>query len=152
MFTDVTCNPEIMKNATDAYFSLLQGICRHKQTNLLHLIYAEVVRWYQIKWQYHVDGVSMSWLHLWLMFLFVRLLTLIFFCFASNQLLFCLSTIGLWYIRFYLIFGWNHTGEQDEVHSELQVDWHLARKHTKVNIISCYRLKRPSMCRCFTHV
>ncbi|KAI1897723.1 hypothetical protein AGOR_G00086210 [Albula goreensis] len=25
MFTDVTCNPEIMKNATDAYFSLLQG-------------------------------------------------------------------------------------------------------------------------------
>lgn len=26
MFTDITCNPEIMKNATDAYFSLLQGI------------------------------------------------------------------------------------------------------------------------------
>lgn len=26
MFTDVTCNPEIMKNATDAYFSLLQGV------------------------------------------------------------------------------------------------------------------------------
>lgn len=26
MFTDVTCNPEIMKNATDAYFSLLQGM------------------------------------------------------------------------------------------------------------------------------
>uniref|UniRef100_A0A3P8T538 BRO1 domain-containing protein BROX n=1 Tax=Amphiprion percula TaxID=161767 RepID=A0A3P8T538_AMPPE len=26
MFTDVTCNPEIMKNATDAYFSLLQGL------------------------------------------------------------------------------------------------------------------------------
>ncbi|XP_075939777.1 BRO1 domain-containing protein BROX isoform X2 [Anarhichas minor] len=25
MFTDVTCNPEMMKNATDAYFSLLQG-------------------------------------------------------------------------------------------------------------------------------
>ncbi|XP_034383662.1 BRO1 domain-containing protein BROX isoform X2 [Cyclopterus lumpus] len=25
MFTDVTCNPEIMKNATDVYFSLLQG-------------------------------------------------------------------------------------------------------------------------------
>uniref|UniRef100_A0A674PKD9 BRO1 domain-containing protein BROX n=1 Tax=Takifugu rubripes TaxID=31033 RepID=A0A674PKD9_TAKRU len=25
MFTDITCNPEIMKNATDAYFSLLQG-------------------------------------------------------------------------------------------------------------------------------
>uniref|UniRef100_A0A672HQ54 BRO1 domain-containing protein BROX n=1 Tax=Salarias fasciatus TaxID=181472 RepID=A0A672HQ54_SALFA len=25
MFTDVTCTPEIMKNATDAYFSLLQG-------------------------------------------------------------------------------------------------------------------------------
>uniref|UniRef100_A0A8C7QRR4 BRO1 domain-containing protein BROX n=1 Tax=Oncorhynchus mykiss TaxID=8022 RepID=A0A8C7QRR4_ONCMY len=25
MFTDTTCNPEIMKNATDAYFSLLQG-------------------------------------------------------------------------------------------------------------------------------
>ncbi|KAJ8355458.1 hypothetical protein SKAU_G00182520 [Synaphobranchus kaupii] len=25
MFTDLTCNPEIMKNATDAYFSLLQG-------------------------------------------------------------------------------------------------------------------------------
>uniref|UniRef100_A0A665WGI7 BRO1 domain-containing protein BROX n=1 Tax=Echeneis naucrates TaxID=173247 RepID=A0A665WGI7_ECHNA len=25
MFTDVTCNSEIMKNATDAYFSLLQG-------------------------------------------------------------------------------------------------------------------------------
>uniref|UniRef100_A0A8C9ZAH9 BRO1 domain-containing protein BROX n=1 Tax=Sander lucioperca TaxID=283035 RepID=A0A8C9ZAH9_SANLU len=25
MFTDVTCNPEIMKSATDAYFSLLQG-------------------------------------------------------------------------------------------------------------------------------
>lgn len=26
MFTDITCNPEIMKNATDAYFSLLQGL------------------------------------------------------------------------------------------------------------------------------
>ncbi|XP_006625989.2 BRO1 domain-containing protein BROX [Lepisosteus oculatus] len=25
MFTDPTCNPEIMKNATDSYFSLLQG-------------------------------------------------------------------------------------------------------------------------------
>ncbi|XP_055728574.1 BRO1 domain-containing protein BROX [Salvelinus fontinalis] len=25
MFTDTTCNPEIMKNGTDAYFSLLQG-------------------------------------------------------------------------------------------------------------------------------
>uniref|UniRef100_A0A8C4ZV08 BRO1 domain-containing protein BROX n=1 Tax=Gadus morhua TaxID=8049 RepID=A0A8C4ZV08_GADMO len=25
MFTDVTCNPDMMKNATDAYFSLLQG-------------------------------------------------------------------------------------------------------------------------------
>lgn len=25
MFTDLTCTPEIMKNATDAYFSLLQG-------------------------------------------------------------------------------------------------------------------------------
>uniref|UniRef100_A0AAY4BRM7 BRO1 domain-containing protein BROX n=1 Tax=Denticeps clupeoides TaxID=299321 RepID=A0AAY4BRM7_9TELE len=25
MFTDITCNPEIMKNATNAYFSLLQG-------------------------------------------------------------------------------------------------------------------------------
>uniref|UniRef100_A0A8C7Z1H3 BRO1 domain-containing protein BROX n=1 Tax=Oryzias sinensis TaxID=183150 RepID=A0A8C7Z1H3_9TELE len=25
MFTDSTCNPEMMKNATDAYFSLLQG-------------------------------------------------------------------------------------------------------------------------------
>ena len=25
MFTDVTCNSEMMKNATDAYFSLLQG-------------------------------------------------------------------------------------------------------------------------------
>lgn len=25
MFTDVTCNPEMMKNATDAYLSLLQG-------------------------------------------------------------------------------------------------------------------------------
>uniref|UniRef100_A0A3B3C3Z4 BRO1 domain-containing protein BROX n=1 Tax=Oryzias melastigma TaxID=30732 RepID=A0A3B3C3Z4_ORYME len=25
MFTDSTCNPDIMKNATDAYFSLLQG-------------------------------------------------------------------------------------------------------------------------------
>lgn len=26
MFTDITCNPDIMKNVTDAYFSLLQGI------------------------------------------------------------------------------------------------------------------------------
>lgn len=26
MFTDVTCNPDIMKNVTDAYFSLLQGM------------------------------------------------------------------------------------------------------------------------------
>lgn len=26
MFTDVTCNPEMMKNATDAYLSLLQGM------------------------------------------------------------------------------------------------------------------------------
>uniref|UniRef100_A0A8C9R8Z6 BRO1 domain-containing protein BROX n=1 Tax=Scleropages formosus TaxID=113540 RepID=A0A8C9R8Z6_SCLFO len=25
MFTDLTCNPEMMKNATDAYFALLQG-------------------------------------------------------------------------------------------------------------------------------
>lgn len=25
MFTDATCNPEMMKNATDAYLSLLQG-------------------------------------------------------------------------------------------------------------------------------
>lgn len=25
MFTDVTCNPEMMKNATDAYLALLQG-------------------------------------------------------------------------------------------------------------------------------
>ncbi|MEQ2180060.1 hypothetical protein GOODEAATRI_031750, partial [Goodea atripinnis] len=25
MFTDSTCTPEIMKNASDAYFSLLQG-------------------------------------------------------------------------------------------------------------------------------
>lgn len=25
LFTDVTCNPEMMKKATDAYFSLLQG-------------------------------------------------------------------------------------------------------------------------------
>ena len=26
MFTDITCTPEIMKNATDAYFSLLQSV------------------------------------------------------------------------------------------------------------------------------
>lgn len=30
MFTDLTCTPEIMKNATDAYFSLLQGETRDR--------------------------------------------------------------------------------------------------------------------------
>lgn len=38
MFTDVTCTPEIMKNATDAYFSLLQGnilsLCDHCMCSL----------------------------------------------------------------------------------------------------------------------
>lgn len=33
MFTDVTCNPEIMKNATDAYFSLLQGMFTFQQNH-----------------------------------------------------------------------------------------------------------------------
>lgn len=31
MFTDITCNHEIMKNATDAYFSLLQGMISLQQ-------------------------------------------------------------------------------------------------------------------------
>lgn len=34
MFTDVTCNPEIMKNASEAYFSLLQGMVMLQQIDL----------------------------------------------------------------------------------------------------------------------
>lgn len=44
---------------------------------------------------------------------------IIFFNFASH-LISCFNCLV--YDRLYLIFGWNYTGEQDEVHPELQVD------------------------------
>lgn len=57
MFTDVTCNPEIMKNATDAYFSLLQGLFTLQQIPvILSVIITEsalpLTHYYRVNWWY----------------------------------------------------------------------------------------------------
>ncbi|CAG5927861.1 unnamed protein product, partial [Menidia menidia] len=46
MFTDITCNPEIMKNATDAYFSLLQGNAQQDAVFELVSMAFNVAIWY----------------------------------------------------------------------------------------------------------
>lgn len=69
--------------------------------------------------------------------LLIHLLTsnfiLFFFTLHLTSCFFFLKTkMGWCYYRLYRIPGWNHTGKQDEVYPELQVDWHLTRKHAKV--------------------